>query len=111
MLRSIPIDSTTSALRSALSAYCCAAIEAWFACISGGLVLRSLNQPTTTSTTPNASAVQPSTGLIKNSNTIINSATGDSITASNTGENRKSRTCRKSFIGCCVPPGSFFRLA
>ena len=56
------------------------------ACISGGLVLRSLNQPTTVITQANAIDVQPSTGLIRNSNTSITSDTGDSISPSSTGE-------------------------
>ena len=81
------------------------------ASISTGLVLRSLNQPTSVCSPANTSADQPSAGLIKNSSTSITSATGASIKASSAGENRKSRTCRKSFIGCCVPPGRRRRLA
>ena len=111
MSRNMPMDSITWALRSEPSAYCWAAMALRLASISVGLVLRSLNQPTTVSTRANTSDTQPSTGLIKNSSTAHTSATGTSIMASSAGEDRKSRTCRKSFSGCCVPPGMRRRLA
>jgi hypothetical protein len=53
----------------------------------------------------------PSTGLIANTSSRKTSDTGASIIASSTGENRKSRTVRKSFIGCAVPPDMRLRLA
>ena len=109
--RSMPMDSITSALRNVPSAYCWAEIALRLACIKGGLVLRSLNHATAVCKMANATADHPSTGLIRNSSTIITSAMGASIMASSAGENRKSRTCRKSLKGCCVPPGMRLRLA
>ncbi|MNR15187.1 hypothetical protein D3C85_1317060 [compost metagenome] len=101
---SMPMDSTTSALRKLLSAYCWA-VKAWrLAWVSRGLLRRSLAQPTATCNSANTTADQPSTGLMRNSNTIITSAIGASISASNAGENRKSQTSRRSLSGCVLAP-------
>ena len=75
MLCNMPMDSTTSALRRLPSAYCWASIDLRLACISVGLVRRSLTQATPTCKIANTTADQPSTGLMRNSSTIITSAT------------------------------------
>ncbi|MNE66573.1 hypothetical protein D3C80_1621290 [compost metagenome] len=105
MSRSMPMAAMTSALRRLPSAYCWAAIALRLACISTGLVRRSLSQVTATCSRANTRADQPSTGLMRNSSTIITRAIGASIKASSAGENRKSRTTRKSFKGWALPPG------
>ena len=86
MSRNMPMDSITWALRKEPSAYCCASIAIRLACISGGLVARSLSQATSVITQANAIEVQPSAGLMRNSSTSITTDTGDSISPSSTGE-------------------------
>ena len=75
-----------------------------------GVVPRSFKTPTSTCSTAPSTANQPSHGLIKNSSAMNTSEMGDSITAPTTGLCKKSRTVRKSFMGCTVPPLTWRRL-
>jgi hypothetical protein len=111
MSRSMPMDSMTSALRSEPSAYCCAAIAVRLAADSGGCVLRSVSQAMPTCTSAPTTADQPSTGLMAKIRMAKTMEAGASMSAVSTEACRKSRTVRRSFIDCTMPPGTRRRLA